>query len=341
MKKSGSIIGFTLIELLVVIAIIGILAALLLPALVKARDSALMATCQSNMKNLASAYIIYSSDHDGWFPQWWFWQAAMAEYVGLDEGNLQERGDDVTSIYDRSLEKQGRIDTAEVIKRHYASPYESSSYPWRTFTEYEAEDAAYIDTTVLHCPKDVGRGATTPFVNWLSGISYQFPFSLGFRMYGGETGWTWAEDAWMRHYYTMGKVVDPAQTALMFEGSAAEGSGIYGCNLWPGTSPESYPTISHWSHGIRNSLGPFTYWLYIGDTSPWTGTTGQCAYRHGGEKWLANMAFMDGHVEPVMPKDVFDHPGTSTTRGWVWSLHLPGGKTPDWYNQYNYYTRRN
>ena len=340
MKKPRSIIGFTLIELLVVIAIIGILAALLLPALVRARDAAMLSKCKSNMKNIANAYQIYAGDNNGWFPQWWFFHAAMASYLGIDEGNLRERGDNVTSIYDRSLEKQGRIDTAEIVKRLYASPYDRGGQ--RPFTQEEADDAAYLSTTVFRCPKDVGRGATTPFINQIAVNSYVFPHSLGFRIWGGETGWGWNSPGWARHYYTMGKILDPASTALLFESSVREGDSFYAVAWWPGNSSETFPAMSQWSRGIRNSLGPFSFELYRGQGAPWTGAQAQAAYRHGGDKWLANLAFLDGHVEQVMPKDLFAHgPESDNERGWIWGLHLPGGKTPDWYDDYNWYTRRN
>jgi prepilin-type N-terminal cleavage/methylation domain-containing protein len=82
--------GFSLVELLIVVGIIGLVMAILLPAMGRARESANLTACMSNLRQLAHAMQIYVNDNRGWYPNAANRIPSAADWIYWQEGRRRE-----------------------------------------------------------------------------------------------------------------------------------------------------------------------------------------------------------------------------------------------------------
>jgi prepilin-type N-terminal cleavage/methylation domain-containing protein len=301
--------AFTLIELLVVIAIIAILAAMLLPALARAKSSAAKAKCSSNLKQLGAAITLFAGDNSDTYP-------CGADAVADSGAGIQMAWDTYIYFY---------ISGGHMTYQQFQTLEKDAGWP------------RALSPAILLCPADTG-----PDTYWLaSSASANPPDPIGRRtyamnaagigngsgQYSGATapngsypmpaveqgvGIYWSPDksgnAWAAPGFKTSVVLQPANTILLVEEPNGRNAAA---NVWPAICLGPYGTESG-NNGVCDEV-------QICPSSDDIDNQGAALYaNHGG---TFNYLFHDNHTGYYAIQKTVG-PGSTNIQG-SWSISSP------------------
>jgi prepilin-type N-terminal cleavage/methylation domain-containing protein/prepilin-type processing-associated H-X9-DG protein len=269
--------AFTLIELLVVIAIIAIIAAILFPVFAQAREKARQATCQSNLKQLGLAFLMYAEDYDETLP------AAPNFHFIIQNSNGSFSGQSALEPYIKNhpAQSRGTVWVCPDLAKYYSGGSSFGQYLCTYTMNVFLAPANRYDSDPDVCytpPSQQGAPGADPSVGWNS--NYSNESNLSYNNYPAQG-------------ITLAAISAPANTDLLFEGFVEDGNT--GTDPYVGLSPRDGDFLSQrgfWYPALVGMQDPATvYWGYPlqTPTTPWHSS-------------VNNYLFNDGHVKSRTPE---------------------------------------
>jgi prepilin-type N-terminal cleavage/methylation domain-containing protein/prepilin-type processing-associated H-X9-DG protein len=164
--------GFTLIELLVVIAIIAILAAMLLPALSRAKECAKSVQCLNQIRQITLATRVYADENDDQFPRSQHsafankqlpWERALAPLLGASGGTTTWTNL-LRDLYHCPNDKQ--VGHLSYGLNYYVEVGEDDDYPGKPQTWHKLSQVPKPSTTILYTEVSVAADHVMPALGW-------------------------------------------------------------------------------------------------------------------------------------------------------------------------------
>jgi prepilin-type N-terminal cleavage/methylation domain-containing protein/prepilin-type processing-associated H-X9-DG protein len=319
--------AFTLIELLVVIAIIAILAALLLPALARAREESRRKSCASNMSQIVKACTTYQEPNGDFFPVQWDNMSLLGQEIYRDLVGNDGVGDTLSTLSVITQDSRSNFTNINNSKDGYNNPMQSLAllYP------------AYIDNEkVFRCPSTNDNPQIA--VLW-DRRSRHSNFGQA-ELLGGTTAGAESQRT--------GRIVVPAMTfmwgttAITLPGGNLDPMDYQVSLTTPATQYKCsylYDSLSHFrdvgpSQAMAADADGFTWKTTRGDAPPypqsyWDAGAGSVATRGDVPAWVRtprkpnhdsgqNVMYFDGHVKWQERAYVSDDP--------IDNIFTPNGK---------------